>query len=91
MYTAEKQNYRFEDIEVDLARGCLVCDGEERHLRQQALQVLVYLLERRERLVSKAELFENVWNNSAVTFFTKGCLYVISDTFIFIFAYLSFC
>ncbi len=67
MHYPEAQNYRFEDIEVDVARGCLVRNGEERHLRQQAFQVLVYLLDRRERLVSKAELFDSVWNNTAVT------------------------
>ena len=67
MLLPEKQIYRFDDVEVDPSRGCLSRNGEERHLRQQAFQVLVYLLERRERLVSKNELFETVWNNTAVT------------------------
>jgi len=67
MQYPERQSYRFGDIEVDLSRGCLLLNGEERHLRQQAFQVLVYLLERRERLVSKGELFEIVWKNTAVT------------------------
>jgi eukaryotic-like serine/threonine-protein kinase len=67
MQFPEKLNYRFEDVEVDISRGCVLRDGEERHLRGQAFQVLVYLLERRERLVSKSELFDTVWNNTAVT------------------------
>ena len=67
MYVAEKQIYRFDRVEVDLARECLILDGEERHLRQKAFQVLVYLLERRGRLVSKIELFESVWHQTAVT------------------------
>ena len=67
MYLSEKKIYRFDDVEVDLSRECLILDGEERHLRQKAFQVLVYLLERRERLVSKDELFETVWQNMAVT------------------------
>lgn len=64
---AEKQTYRFQDIEVDISRGCLVCGDEERHLRQKAFQVLVYLLERRERLVTKEELINAVWKDTAVT------------------------
>ena len=67
MYLPEKQIYRFDDVEVDLSRECLCLDGEEIHLRQKAFQVLVYLLQRRERLVSKSELFEAVWPNTAVT------------------------
>lgn len=67
MYLSEKQIYRFEDFEVDLSRECLLRNGEERHLRQKAFQVLTYLIERRERLVSKTELFETVWNDTAVT------------------------
>lgn len=67
MYISEKQNYRFDDVEVDISRGCLLRAGEERHLRQKAFQVLVYMLEHRERLVSKDELFQNVWSGTAVT------------------------
>src|ERR1051326_8865203 len=59
--------YRLDGIEVDLARGCLRRDGEERHLRQQTFQVLVYLLEHRERLVSKEELIAHIWPETAVT------------------------
>ncbi len=67
VHIPEKQIYRFDDYEVDTSRSCLLRDGEEKHLRQKAFQVLVYLLERRERLVSKDELFETVWNSTAVT------------------------
>ena len=63
----EKQIYRFNDIEVDLSRGCLTRSGEERHLRQKAFQVLVHLLERRDRLVPKRELFDDIWKDVAVT------------------------
>lgn len=61
------QSYRFGDVEVDLARGCVLNSGHERHLRQKAFQVLAFLLENRERLVSKDEIFENVWSGVAVT------------------------
>src|SRR5438552_9364431 len=61
------QIYRFANVEVDTAQGCIRRGGEERHLRQQTLQVLVYLLEQRERLVTKEELLRNMWNGTAVT------------------------
>lgn len=64
---SEKQIYRFENIEVDLSRNCLLLNGNEKHLRQKAFQVLVYLLEQRNRLVSKNELFEVIWKDTAVT------------------------
>lgn len=64
---SEKQIYRFENIEVDLSRNCLLLNGTEKHLRQKTFQVLVYLLEQRHRLVSKNELFEVVWKDTAVT------------------------
>ena len=63
----ENQIYRFEAVEVDLSRKCLRRSDEEIHLRQKSFQVLVYLLERRARLVSKEELMEAVWKETAVT------------------------
>src|ERR1700682_823460 len=52
--------YRLNGVEIDTSRFCLKRDGEERHLRQQTFQVLIYLLEQRERLVTKDELIERV-------------------------------
>lgn len=59
--------YRLDGIEIDAARFCLTRDGEERHLRQQTFQVLIYLLEQHERLVTKDELIDHVWRGTAVT------------------------
>lgn len=59
--------YRFEGVEIDTPQGCLRRLGQEQRLRQQTFQVLLYLLERRERLVTKEELFEQVWQGTAVT------------------------
>ena len=67
MDLTKEQIFRFEDIEIDLARGCLLRGGDEKHLRRQAFHVLVYLIERRERLVPKGELFDAVWKDTAVT------------------------
>lgn len=59
--------YRIGDIEVDPGLCQLRRDGEEQHLRPQTFQVLVYLLEHRQRLVTKEELFDFVWQGAAVT------------------------
>jgi tetratricopeptide (TPR) repeat protein/DNA-binding winged helix-turn-helix (wHTH) protein len=59
--------YRLDGVEIDTSRLCLKRGGEERHLRQQTFQVLIYLLEQRERLVTKDELINHVWQDTAVT------------------------
>jgi DNA-binding winged helix-turn-helix (wHTH) protein len=64
--------YRCEDVEVDPSRGCLKRGGLEQHLRQQSFHLLLYMLERRQRLISKEELIENVWQGAAVTDNSKG-------------------
>ena len=58
--------YRIDDIEVDTERRCVRRQGEELHLRHKTFQVLLYLLEQRHRLVSKEELWENIWEGTAV-------------------------
>lgn len=67
MNTSRKQTFRFGDVEVDLARGCLRRAGNELHLRQQTFQVMIYLLENRDRLVTKDELLESIWKETSVT------------------------
>jgi DNA-binding winged helix-turn-helix (wHTH) protein len=59
--------YRFEGVEVDPSQGCLRLLGQEQRLRQQTFQVLIYLLEQRDRLVTKEEIFKQVWQGTAVT------------------------
>jgi tetratricopeptide (TPR) repeat protein/DNA-binding winged helix-turn-helix (wHTH) protein len=64
---AGKQIFRFGDVEVDLARGCVRRGGTELHLRQQTFQVMVYLLQNRERIVTKDELLGSIWKETSVT------------------------
>jgi tetratricopeptide (TPR) repeat protein/DNA-binding winged helix-turn-helix (wHTH) protein len=67
MHPTECLVYRFDRVEVNAARGCLRRNGQEIHLPQKPLQVLVYLVEQHERLVTKEELMEVVWKDVAVT------------------------
>jgi len=67
MKRAGKPIYRLQDLEIDTVRGCLSRRGQEQYLRQQAFQVLLYLLEQRQRLVTKEELVKGIWQDTAVT------------------------
>ncbi len=63
----EQPIYLIADVEFDPARNCLRRNGQEQALRQKSLQVLRYLIEHRERSVTKEELLQNVWEGIAVT------------------------
>ena len=67
MNMLESPVFYFADIEVDASQGCLKRAGEEQHLRQQTFHVLLYILKHRERLVTKDELIDNIWEGTAVT------------------------
>ncbi len=59
--------YTCEDVQIDASSGCLKRGGLEFHLRQQSFHLLLYLIEQRQRLISKEELIENFWQGAAVT------------------------
>jgi tetratricopeptide (TPR) repeat protein/DNA-binding winged helix-turn-helix (wHTH) protein len=59
--------YRFDDIELDTMRSCLRRGGQEIHLRAKTFQILVYLVANRERVISKEELLEQFWKDTAIS------------------------
>jgi DNA-binding winged helix-turn-helix (wHTH) protein len=59
--------YVFGDFELDTQRYELRTASGMKALEPQGFKVLVYLLEHRERVVSKSELFEHLWPNQYVT------------------------
>ncbi len=59
--------YRFEGVEVDAGRACVIRDGEELPLRPRPFAVLLYLIENPQRVVTKDELIERVWEGTAVS------------------------
>lgn len=60
-------HYAFEDFEVDLATYEVRRGGETVHLQPLIFDLLVHLLQNRDRMVSYAELNERVWDNSLVS------------------------
>ena len=59
--------YQFDQFELDMARFELREDGAVQPLEPQVFALLAYLIEHRERLVPKNELFEKIWEGRVVT------------------------
>jgi DNA-binding winged helix-turn-helix (wHTH) protein len=62
-----RQVYRFAEVEVDPAQSCVRRSGRVQYPRSKVFQVFVYLLEHRDRVVTKDELIARVWKGAAVT------------------------
>lgn len=56
--------YSFEDYELDTRRFELRCAGETVSLEPQVFSVLSYLVERRDEVVTKDEILEQVWGTT---------------------------
>ena len=59
--------YRFENFELDMACFELRADGAVLSLEPQVFALLAFLVEHRDRLVPKEELFEKLWDGRVVT------------------------
>lgn len=62
-----RRRYLILDVEIDAASHVVRRGTAAHHLRAQSMAVLLYLLEHRDRLVSKEELLSAVWRDVAVT------------------------
>ncbi|WP_328768168.1 alpha/beta fold hydrolase [Streptomyces sp. NBC_00286] len=63
----EGDTYRFGEYELDTARHQLRRAGEPVHVEPRALNLLCHLVERRDRVVSKNELLDEVWGDRFVS------------------------
>ena len=59
--------YRFDDVVIERDNFRVLKGGESKQLTPRAFDVLVYLIERRGRVVEKQELFEAIWKEIFVT------------------------
>ncbi len=64
---AEKCVYEFDGFRVDPVRRRLLRGGETVPLTPKAFSILIYLLERRGKVVEKEELLERIWPDTHVT------------------------
>src|SRR2546421_643810 len=67
MQKLSHQTYYFDGFTLDLTRGCLARGSEEIKLRPKPFAALKYLVENPSRLISKAELIQTIWPDTAVT------------------------
>jgi Tol biopolymer transport system component/DNA-binding winged helix-turn-helix (wHTH) protein len=59
--------FEFADVTVDLRRVLVLRSGQPVSLEPKSFEVLRYLLEHRDRLVTKEELLDAVWKDTFVT------------------------
>jgi TolB-like protein/Flp pilus assembly protein TadD len=59
--------YRFGDLTLDSKSFRLVANGEEIAVEPQVFSLLLYLVEHRDRVVSKDEIIEQVWDGRIVS------------------------
>src|SRR5918994_1187265 len=59
--------FRFADHELDLRRHELRRRGEVVHIEPQVFDLLVFLLRNRDRIVSKDEILDAVWDGRIVS------------------------
>ena len=74
----------FAEVQIDVRGHEIRRQGTLVHVEPQVFDVLVYLIERRDRLVSKTELYDAVWGHrfvteSALTSRIKTARHVIGD------------
>src|SRR5262245_9803147 len=60
-------SFRFADFEIDLARQELRRAGANVHIEPQVFDQLVHLIRNRDRIVSKDELFDVIWQGRIVS------------------------
>jgi DNA-binding winged helix-turn-helix (wHTH) protein len=81
----DRMIYRFGDCELDEGRYELRRGGVPCHLEPQVFEVLAYLVRNRGRLVTKAELLDEIWGSrfvseSALTSRIKAARKAVGDS-----------
>ncbi len=59
--------YRFSNFEIDLGQHELRREGVSVHIEPQVFDVIVHLVRNHDRVVSKDELIDTVWNGRAIS------------------------
>ncbi len=67
MQKLSHQTFSFCEFTLDLTRGCLQRGQDDIKLRPKSYEVLKYLVENSGRLISKDELIQAIWVDTAVT------------------------
>ncbi len=65
--TIQKLIFQFNQISLDTAQYRLCLSGNPISIEPQVFDLLVYLIENRDRVVTREELLENLWKGKVVT------------------------
>src|SRR5215510_13450961 len=76
-----RMRYRFADCVLDTQLYTLERAGQRTRLAPKVFEVLCYLIEHRDRVVSKQELCDQVWEGVAISDATlESCLRAVRNT-----------
>jgi TolB-like protein/class 3 adenylate cyclase/Tfp pilus assembly protein PilF len=64
---SSRPDFVFAECAIDLHRRELQRDGRMVHVEPQVYDLLVYLVQNRDRVISRDELFDNIWNGRIVS------------------------
>ena len=67
MDLGEVKTVRINDVEIDLQSRSIRRNGVATQPRAESFELLLYLIERRDRVVPKEELLSNLWRDTAVS------------------------
>ena len=59
--------YSFNDVTIDLSRFELLREGSPQPIQPRVLDLLIYLIRHRKRVVSRDELLQEVWRGITVS------------------------
>src|SRR6476620_12468866 len=59
--------YRFSGFEIDLCQHEVRREGRSVHTEPQVFDLIVHLVRNRDRIVSKDELIETIWNGRIIS------------------------
>src|SRR5258708_4056275 len=76
--SAALKMFRFEGYTLDVARNTLRAADREVQLRPKSFEVLRYLVENADRLVTKDELIKAIWPNVVAT--DEALTHCVSET-----------
>ena len=66
MENGHHKNFTFDEFDLETERQTLRRDGVEIHLAKRPFDVLLFLIENRERVVSRNELLDRFWEGHDV-------------------------
>ena len=64
-FKSSSDQLSFKEITVDLKSMSSTAEGQSIDLTQKELRILIYLLENKERVLSKEQIFEKVWKEDS--------------------------